>query len=198
MEQRLAFITQSEKNLSGQTFNRCLDFGCGVGRFQYYLSRKCKEVYAVDVIPSCIELLKLKCPSTKSFLIDPPPFKYPVNFPYVDEELNQPFESAPLPFEDGTFDFIWSVTALQHIVHTNYFNFMTKELNRVASEKAIFLLIENHHDQAGHVKARNPQEYADALGMEILKSYPISVEKQDSHWVIHGIKPCTATNAQDC
>lgn len=184
VQQKFKFMFEAIKNLD-KDFEKGLDFGCGIGRFQEYLTTKCKSVYAIDVIPDCIQFMREKYPSTQSFLLETPQLKYPVSFPYKNEEINCSITKHPFPFQNNTFDLIWSVTALQHIVHKNYFEYICSELRRVARKDATFFLIENHHDSAGHVMKRSPEEYAKALDVK-MESYPISVDKQDSHWVMVG------------
>jgi len=101
-------------------YNRTLDFGCGIGRFQDFLYEYSDEVCAVDVVPEVLETVSASFP-TKVVRYRLPECKYPVDFPYNEDEIGQELDCYPVGFPDDHFDLIWSITALQHIIHESLF-----------------------------------------------------------------------------
>ncbi|EFL51543.1 Methyltransferase type 11 [Solidesulfovibrio fructosivorans JJ]] len=75
--------------------SRLLDVGCGPGTLSIRLSRRCREVWGVDVTPEMIRVAeeKLACE--------------PANVCF------QEADACDLPFENHTFDTVISVNALQ-------------------------------------------------------------------------------------
>ena len=125
---------------------RCLDFGCGAGRFAVRLARAGFDTVGVDI---SAELLKLSAASGpaghRSLLIS---------------------GDGRLPFESASFELVWICTVLQH-VPDELLSRVTAELLRVAGDGAVLVLCENtaagkgRTSSSGHVIFRDPAEYLD-------------------------------------
>ncbi|KAB8317534.1 methyltransferase domain-containing protein [Tolypothrix campylonemoides VB511288] len=76
---------------------KILEVGCGVGDFAIYLSDKGADVTAVDFSPKAIELARTKAESQNK----------QVDFQLADAQA--------LPFEDNSFDLIFSCECLEHV-----------------------------------------------------------------------------------
>ena len=149
-----------------QEAENTLDFGCGWGRFSPYLHEHSKIVTGIDWVPSALEDMKSENPKIKVI----------------------PYEELPLPAMDEEFDRVWTCMVLQHIVDHDRFLLTCKELNRVAKPGAQFVMVENHRDQAPHVALRSPSVYINALGINLIHSELVSIDKEQSHWVMIGQK----------
>ena len=102
-----------------------LDLGCGVGRFTFRLAKLCKEVWGVDSSPAAIEFCK----------------QYAQKFAVHNVKF-QVADARELPFSDETFDWVLSVTVLQHIVHENDLIDSIKEILRVTKKGGRIILLE--------------------------------------------------------
>ncbi|HEX8091984.1 MAG TPA: class I SAM-dependent methyltransferase [Blastocatellia bacterium] len=74
-----------------------LEVGCGVGDFAIHLAGQGAKVTAVDFSPQAIELARAKSEAQNR----------PVNFQVADAQS--------LPFEDGSFDVVFSCECLEHV-----------------------------------------------------------------------------------
>lgn len=90
---------QSELSLIEQPFEneRCLDFGCGIGRMSRAFSTVFREVHGVDIASSMIKEAK----------------KYHQGYNNIEFHLNK--KNDLKLFSDNYFDFIFSHIVLQHI-----------------------------------------------------------------------------------
>ena len=96
-----------------------LDFGCGAGRqVQYFYDYKFVKLYGCDPNAKHIEWLS-------------------ENYPLGDFRVSQ--FSPPLPFDDNTFDLIYSVSVFTHLSEKAHFNWL-EELKRVLKPNQIVLL----------------------------------------------------------
>ena len=145
-------------------FSNALDFGAGVGRFQEMLTRNAEKVTALDWVFDALDALKIKFPST---------------------EIAR-FESLPFELEPLSFDLVWSCMVLQHIVCPERFRNTACGLFDLAAPGATFLLIENRADNAPHVERRSAEDYAKALGVELIIAEPLTIDHPGSHWLIKG------------
>ena len=84
-----------------------LDFGCGQGDFTYMLSKHCNPVYGIDCSDIAISKAKIDYPE--------------INFQLL-------LESDKLPYDDVSFDSVFMVDVLEHILDTET---LLEELNRV-------------------------------------------------------------------
>lgn len=108
----------SDYLLAKKNYNSLLDFGCGYGRQSFIFN---KYGYKVTGLDSSLERI------TKAKL----------DFPYIDFVCYE-FENK-LPFEDNSFDVIYSHSVLQYVDHPSFL----KECNRVLKKDGSIILIEN-------------------------------------------------------
>ncbi|MCB1049881.1 MAG: methyltransferase domain-containing protein [Acidobacteria bacterium] len=92
-------LPQSMPEFSGK---RVLDLGCGTGRYLSHF-QKADSVLACDFSSGMLEKARIKASSLAQ-----------VEFAEVD--VNRPF-----PFQDQTFDFLFSSLVLEHVVDINHF-----------------------------------------------------------------------------
>ena len=100
------------------TFDRFLDFGCGVGRMTRGFSRAFKSCTGLDVSEKMISLAKT----------------------YNADRANCNFianDAPKLPFESRTFDFVFTVLVLQHLPTKKAILGYVAELIRVAKDGAV-------------------------------------------------------------
>jgi SAM-dependent methyltransferase len=93
---------------------KILDIGSGKGNHLVGFKRNGLEVYGIDKRKECLEAL--------------------VDFDIRDCNL----EKEPLPFEDNTFDFVFSKSVLEHVVNTD--NFL-KEALRVLKPGGVAVIL---------------------------------------------------------
>lgn len=94
IEKTLKLIKTLQLNIH---FGQVLDFGCGIGRVTYALSRYFQKVYGVDISEKMIAQAKAKFKENPKII-----FKQ-------NEKNNLEF------FNDSEFDFIFSLITLQHV-----------------------------------------------------------------------------------
>ena len=88
-------LKRVEKLLPGQ--DRCVDFGCGIGRLTRPHAGFFREVYAVDISPTMLTKLRLGCQSKR-----------------IDNV--RPFLVSESWDEEGAADYVFSIAVFQHIV----------------------------------------------------------------------------------
>ena len=89
--------------------DRCVDFGCGIGRLALPHAESFKEVYAVDISPTMLTKLRLACQQREIQNI-------------------RPFLAGDIWDEEGTADYVYSVAVFQHILE---FGVITNHLRRI-------------------------------------------------------------------
>ena len=107
-----------------------LDLGCGVGRFTFRLANLCKDVYGVDSSNGAIKICKRKAMDNA--------FSN-AKFEVMDvRELN---------FDDETFDWVLSVTCLQHVTNETDLITSIQEVLRVTKKNGKVILLECTSDE---------------------------------------------------
>jgi len=96
---------------------RVCDLGCGIGRWSYFLKDIAKEVVLVDFSESIFEARK--------------------NLSGSDNLIFMMADVLDLPFEDNTFDFIFSLGVLHHIPSPALQS--VRKLSRLAPEFLVYL-----------------------------------------------------------
>jgi ubiquinone/menaquinone biosynthesis C-methylase UbiE len=99
---------------------RVLDVGCGPGDLSIRIAQRCQEVWGVDVTPEMIRIAEEKSGSEPAN----------VHFHQAD--------ACDLPFENGTFDTVMSVNALQAMYRPEM---ALAEMSRVLKPGGELLLI---------------------------------------------------------
>ncbi|MEM7168257.1 MAG: class I SAM-dependent methyltransferase [Planctomycetota bacterium] len=116
------------------SFEHILDFGCGSGRLLRHLQEEAQQakITGCDIDGVAVRWCQQ-------------------NLPYVDAVHTQPM--PPLPFDDGTFDLVISISIFTHL-DEEYQNAWLAELARVTKPGAILLLTV----QCQRLGALNPQQ----------------------------------------
>jgi SAM-dependent methyltransferase len=109
----------------GVTFprRRALDFGCGVGRLSQALAEHFERVDGVDIAPSMVRLAE----------------QYNKHGDRCRYHLNEGSDLSS--FEDGTFDFIYTVHVLQHMEPRYAHRYVDEFLRVLTSEGVAFFEI---------------------------------------------------------
>jgi ubiquinone/menaquinone biosynthesis C-methylase UbiE len=95
-----------------------LEIGCGVGRWTQKMAAS-NSVIGVDISKSMLKLAKGRsCGNDCSFIVA---------------------DASYLPFKDGTFDLVFSVTVLQHILDGKRHLKAISEVSRVSGSKILFV-----------------------------------------------------------
>lgn len=102
-----------------------LDLGCGVGRFTFRLAKRCKKVWGIDASPTAIEICKIKC-----------------QYMATSNAIFRVMDVRNLEFEDETFDWVFSVTVLQHITNEADLAVAIREVLRVTKSTGKIVLLE--------------------------------------------------------
>ncbi len=102
------------------SFQKALDFGCGVGRLTQALARHFIEVYGVDISPSMIDLAE----------------KYNRHADNCHYVMNAKDDLSL--FSDGSMDLIYSIITLQHM-HPRYSKNYLKEFLRLLAPGGILI-----------------------------------------------------------
>lgn len=106
--------------------DKVLDIGCGIGRFTFRFAKFCNKVYGIDTSKENIAFAKTTAQKEKITKI---------NFSVMD--------ARNLKFVDGTFDYAFSVTCLQHITDKMNLILAFKELFRVTKKNGYIILLED-------------------------------------------------------
>jgi SAM-dependent methyltransferase len=169
-EEQRTIITDAVRShltcVDGGKYDRTLDFGCGVGRFQELLWEFSEEIDALDWVDAVLEEVKTNNPRTNVIC----------------------YRDLPLPLEEGRYQLVWACMVLQHIVNPTRFRETCRQLGAAAVPGAKFVLIENASDVAPHVALRPPETYAASLGFSVNYVEPLAIDKPGSHWLIVGNK----------
>jgi SAM-dependent methyltransferase len=150
-------------------FEDALDFGCGYGRFDPFLSRFCGHIWAVDIVPGLAERAMDSTPTLTGITLESP---------------------DRIPFRDRKIDLVWSCLVFQHLTDFGLFSRACSEIRRVCRAGARILIVDNAVDRAFHVTPRGPEILARELGFRPgWQSYRITINSRPlDHWLIDGIK----------
>ncbi|MBI4035257.1 MAG: class I SAM-dependent methyltransferase [Candidatus Chisholmbacteria bacterium] len=111
--------------------HRILEIGCGIGRFTQDLGQKAGQTYAIDISPTMLARAQNTIATDHTFL------------------LRQP--GHHLSFPEASFDLVFEVTVLPHIVSDPLFRQTLTEMTRVTKPSgSIFIcdpLAEGNHSQ---------------------------------------------------
>jgi len=99
---------------------KMLDFGCGVGRMTRSFSQFFPSCVGIDVSGKMVDL-------ARKFNADRPQCEFVTS------------ASVALPFEDATFDFVFSVLVLQHLPKKNMILGYISEFLRVAKDGGVIV-----------------------------------------------------------
>ena len=98
---------------------KALDFGCGHGQFTQMISRYCDSVIGIDCSPVAIEKARKNHPAIEFELLD---------------------ESGRFPYDDNSFDTVFAIDVLEHILDTEG---ILGEINRVLKIGGSLLIATN-------------------------------------------------------
>lgn len=158
-------IKQFINRYSNGKFNKCLDFGCGIGRLADFLSQFSNTYIGIDVTDEMISKARKNNKETnRNFLV---------------------YNGLNIPEENNSVDFICSVLVLQHINNQEEFDYLSIEIGRVLKKRGILLFIEQT------TKEKNEKYYIDAFvknGFKLVKIKNIRYGRSISSWLISRIK----------
>jgi SAM-dependent methyltransferase len=109
-----------EANGVSFSHGKMLDFGCGVGRMTRAFSQFFSSCVGIDVSGKMVEL-------ARKFNADRPQCEFVTS------------TSATLPFEDATFDFVFSVLVLQHLPKKSMILGYISEFLRIAKDGGVLV-----------------------------------------------------------
>jgi ubiquinone/menaquinone biosynthesis C-methylase UbiE len=121
------------------TGDRALDLGCGAGDFTAALARAGGEAVGVDVAEAALERARSRHPEVEFRLV--------------------PFD-GPLPFEDGSFDLVWSSEVIEHVADTARW---LSEVRRVLVPGGRLLLTTPSHGRV-RVAVGGVERFSEPLG----------------------------------
>lgn len=104
---------------------RVLEVGCGTGFNCRYLMKKGAKIIGVDISSKMIELAREAA---------------------TYEGLNIPFykiDGSHLSFQDGSFDLVFTVTVLQHILDEKMLDELLKSISRVTKKEGEAIIFED-------------------------------------------------------
>ena len=133
-ERRLGFLLSEVV-----TGDRALDLGCGAGDFTAALARAGAEAVGVDVAEAALERARSRHPEVEFRLV--------------------PFD-GPLPFEDGSFDLVWSSEVIEHVADTARW---LSEVRRVLVPGGRLLLTTPSHGRV-RVAVGGVERFSEPLG----------------------------------
>ncbi len=116
MQQHVFDLLIKDINLKG---SNVLEVGCGVGRWVYFITSRGASYIGVDISESMLEIARKRVPGGHFY------------------KLN----SNKLPFEDETFDFVFSITVIHHNPYEEQ-TVLIDELIRVTKPGGLILLME--------------------------------------------------------
>lgn len=119
----LAFRDLPELMTEFRCGSKTLDYGCGGGKSTVYLKSLGKDVVGVDINEGMIDAAKLYDPEGKYLLID---------------------KDRPMPFQDSTYDFVFSSCVFMEVPSRNNLLAIAKEVNRVLKDNGIFIFTVCH------------------------------------------------------
>lgn len=138
-----------------------LELGCGYGRHTPYIYYLTGDLKAID-------------PDEKALN------KASEYYPEVDFRQGK---VQDLPFEDDSFDFVFSWTVLQH-VPPDEIEGALEEVRRVLKSEGVVLSAHTIYGSGDHWWGRKPEFYSEKLGAEVLHTEPKpglkGVDKQDN------------------
>jgi len=151
-----------------------MDFGCGRGRFTHrFIELGFSSIVGLDMTEELLTLAQENHHNTPELV-------------YVL------FNGETIPFDDNHFDVIFTCTVLQHIVISDVFHKVIKEIGRVLKPGGMLLSFEGCGKNKGNpaVRLRSFEEWRNALSIVDLKFINTYTEMSDSptHILMKGIK----------
>lgn len=108
-----------------KTTDTVLDVGCGIGRFTFRFAKLCKEVYGIDSSKEAILICKRNSEDSR-----------------ISNAKFQVMDVRKLTFNSETFDWVFSITCLQHITNKMDLTASVEQILRVAKTGGKIVLIE--------------------------------------------------------
>ena len=130
-----------------------LDLGCGIGRFNGWISNRVAKVWGMDLSLDMLQATKEDLRQQATFV--------------VGSGLN-------IPFRDESFDLALSIWVLQHIVDIEDFHTTVSEIHRVLRQGSRVFLIEQVRSPSSQHRTRKDYETAfESAGFAKKISVPI-------------------------
>lgn len=166
-----AFLDIIQSLLEGKTITNCLDFGCGIGRWQPYLTTISKFYYGCDIIKNVIEECKIKYdPSISSFDV---------------------ITNNKIPFNNIKFDLIWTCVVLQHVVNEDLLKSYVSQFKDRLNTGGIIFITENIYKASNnnYLCFRGREEYEllfKEFNLKMVKTYDF--DTKEPHGIFIGLK----------
>lgn len=113
------------KELAILQTDKVLDYGCGSGRISSWIAdHGVKEIVGIDTSPEMIEEAKRFSPPRSNLAF-------------------KSYDASRIPFKEGYFDKVLSITVMQHILDKTAFQNLIQELYRVLAPNGKAILIEH-------------------------------------------------------
>ncbi len=133
-ERRLAFLRAEVR-----AGDRALDLGCGTGDFTAALAEAAAEAVGVEVAEAALERARTRHPELDFRLV-------PID--------------GPLPFEDGSFDLVWTSEVIEHVADTGQW---LSEVRRVLAPAGRLLVTTPSHGRL-RVALGGVERFSEPLG----------------------------------
>lgn len=134
---------------------RALDFGCGLGRTAVHLASGFETVDAVDLSQAMIDQARL--------------LDLPQNIRF------QSFDGERFPFDDRSFDFVFSYFVLQHVPDQTLVSRYTQEIRRVLNDggRAVLQFDSKSRGRLRSALFRLPDPLLPRKRRRFMRRYPI-------------------------
>jgi len=106
--------------VTDESFESCLDMGCGPGEYIPELKKQTQNITAIDLYEEFIDMVNSKHPDVKSYVCD------------VSKGANE---------AEGSFDLVISSLAIHYIEN---FDFLFSEVRRILKKDGIFVFLTDH------------------------------------------------------
>ena len=141
----------------------CLEFGCGVGRWEEVLSSRVKTICGVDISSRMLREAEEKMAAAG-----------------IDNVSLCRFDGRRLPYQSDSFDLLFSVTVLIHIIDPEILGVAIGEICRVTAPEGRILILEGFRtgseESPTHVRYRSEEDIADRFkenGWRLRSSTPV-------------------------
>jgi ubiquinone/menaquinone biosynthesis C-methylase UbiE len=102
-----------------------LDVGCGTGRVMEHVAPSCREVHGIDISQAMVEAGRARL----------------AHLPNVHFHLGNGYDLAG--FEDGSFDVVYSIVALQHMARPVAYNYLLESHRVLRQDGVLWFYVPN-------------------------------------------------------
>ena len=149
--------------------NKCLDYGCGVGRLYPHVNNMHNNYFGVDIVCESIKYAKFQYGENNFYLLD---------------------ENGKIPTNGEMYDAVIIITVLQHIPDSQIHGVLNNIKNVLKSGCDITIIDTDENTSALHVFKRTPEFFIKHLNIDPdsveVKKIVVDFDKIPSHWVLRG------------